>query len=52
MRDNLDYLISLYGKLASFIYKKAEKEGAKLVVGYDRIKALTTLPLQNSKNIL
>lgn len=52
MRDSLDYLISLYGKLASFIYRKADEEGTKLAVGYDRIKVLTILPLQNSKNIL
>jgi hypothetical protein len=51
LRDNIDYLISFYGRLASYIYKQSQKQGLKPSLSYERIKAITTLPFQKSRNI-
>ena len=42
--DHLDYLISFYGKLASYIYKQSQEKGEKLVVNYEKIKYLGRIP--------
>ena len=57
LTDNIDYLINLYGKLASYIYRQTQLKTAKapyqkVIVNYDRIKALSTLPPENSRNII
>ena len=45
LSDNVEYLISNYGKLASQTYRKNVEKGNKIIVPYDRIKILSKLPL-------
>lgn len=52
LTEGLETLVSQHGKLASYVYKDNLSKGNKLIVPYDRIKAVGRLPLEKSKQII
>lgn len=43
LADNVEYLISIYGRLASYIYRQSLQKGSQLPISYDRIRILGKL---------
>ena len=52
LADNIEYLISIYGKLASYVYRQSTNNKNPLSIGYERIKIISKLPPEKSRNIL
>lgn len=52
LTDGLETLVSQQGRLASYVYKENLRRGSKLMVPYDRIRAVGRLSLEKSKQIL